>query len=119
MTESITRQEIVEIIGDRATDDLLRAWGGTYFRFPREFIPDHPLEFVIGRYNAEILCMHFGDRTYDLPSYSDQNHSHRNALIIEKLLSGQTQSSVAADFGVSERTVRTIYTNHKRSNSHE
>ena len=119
MTESITRQEIVEIIGDRATDELLRAWGGTYFRFPREFEADHPLEFVVGRYNAEILCMHLGDRSYDLPGYSDQNRSHRNELIIKALEGGKKQSVVAVEFGLSSRTVRTIYANHKRSNNHD
>ena len=119
MTESITRQEIVEIIGDRATDELLRAWGGTYFRFPREFEADHPLEFVVGRYNAEILCMHLGDRTYDLPGYNDKDHTLRNKSITRELLSGRSQSSVATEFGISERTVRTIFTNYKRSNNHE
>jgi len=109
MSDNVTREELEEIIGPKATDELLRAWGGAYYWFPKTLREDHPLQFVVGRYNADLLCIHLGGAAYELPVYGDRDIARRNELIIERVFNQErTQSEVAKDFGISERTVRAI-----------
>jgi hypothetical protein len=114
MSDTLKREELEEVIGARATDELLRAWGGTHFRFPSTLPDDHPMLFVVGRYNAELLCLHFGSCACDLPIFDDRDIQRRNVLIFERLTrDNATQNQVAGEFGLTVRTVRAIFTTMK------
>ena len=96
--------QIEELIGQELTTQLLRRWGGTRIKLPKN-PRGSKLAEVIGMDAAEIICSHFGHGDLDLPMGSMRGRGRRRAEAIEMLRSGSSVPQVALECDLHTRTV--------------
>ena len=97
----VSKPELVEVIGEQATEKLLRSMGGQTVYVPK----CSDLIASIGSPAIKALCGQFAGMTLALPV---QAGSSRKERVIQLLASGMRPAAVAREVGVTERWVRMI-----------
>lgn len=105
-------RRLVEIIGLPAAITLAEKHGGTEILIPANYQPGHPLNSILGLVAAEkLIGRHAGEKLY-IPKGDRALRCVRNRRIIEEYDDGdQTAASLAVQYRLTERQVRTILNN--------
>ena len=91
--------------GQRALDALVRQCGGKRVYVPRQPAPGHRLIRILGAQAATWLADAWGGTTIDVPTGAGARHRAVAAGIRARIMAGQSNSAIAADLGISSRTV--------------
>ena len=100
--------EIVQMIGEEATTQLIAQHGGTSIYIPNTLKPGHPLSGLIGQESAQRLAHEFGGLTIEIPLAVMLQKEQRNKAIHADQAAGMSQSQLARKYRLSTRHIRTI-----------
>lgn len=103
-------QDIVDLIGLRATMTLVECYGGVRLYVPKlELEDDHPLICQIGREAAgKLQAMYGGEPHFDIPKAERALRAVRDARIRQLRGSGTPVRQLALEHRLTERQIRTI-----------
>ena len=96
----VSQPELVAILGEEATSEILRTLGGQVVYVPK----CGPLVDAIGGPAMKALCEQFAGMTLALPACG----SSKKERVIELLEAGLRPAAVAREVRVSERWVRQV-----------
>ena len=100
-------QEIAEVIGLMAVLKLVDRYGGRRICIPRRLEPGHPLIEVLGQRQAAALVQTYALERIHVPNAARALVSARDKEI-RRLKAQQSVTSLAEDFGLTERQVYRI-----------
>jgi hypothetical protein len=101
--------DLVELLGHRATIDLVRAWGGRRVKVPATMREDHALVFTVGWDAARKLASAYGGAEgVDLPAERNALLDLRNEALAQAFLAGRSISWTAQEYGLSRRQVNSV-----------
>jgi hypothetical protein len=101
-------QEIHELIGPEATENLLRERGGTRIYIPKQVLLNHPLTTLLGLLPSQALVGRFGGDYVDLPLNASLKRALRNREILRMYDTGDSVRTIALQFQTTERNVYRI-----------
>ena len=100
-------REIAELIGLPAALTLSRVYGGLYV--PRRYDPEHPLVKLLGHQAAIRLIDNYGGlEHFDVPMAASVTRELRNRAIRRDRARGDSCSTLARRYQMTERTIWTI-----------
>lgn len=100
-------QQLAEIMGEKAAEDLCKAWGGlrVYVPAPESMDELHPIALAIGGDAAIKLCKRFSGETLTIPMLDRLRRARRQQQMVEEYRKGAPASTVARKYGCHENTV--------------
>lgn len=102
-------QDLVQMIGHKATIELLRAWGGRRLKVPSEMHQDHALVFIVGWDAAHRLASEYGGTDVDVPAERNLLVDLRNDAIRADFVDrSRSISWLANTYGLSRRQVNSV-----------
>jgi hypothetical protein len=103
--------EMVELIGMPAALKIVESYGGVRLYVPQTIVPDHPLEQLIGRTNAEKLAARYGgEHHFDIPRCVEAARHARDDAIAAEFLAGASYRTLAQRYRLTERSIGNILT---------
>lgn len=108
-------QDLAEIIGLEKTIIISRLYGGKRLFVPAgKFPDDHPLRDLIGDQALVLLCQHFGGQLMEICKVDSILIADRNEALITDRSAGMTIPNLARKYGLTERWVRHILSQHRK-----
>ena len=102
-------REIAELIGLPAALTLSRVYGGRRLYVPRRYDPEHPLVKLLGHQAAIRLIDNYGGlEHFDVPMAASLTRELRNRAIRRDRARGDSCSTLARRYQMTERTIWTI-----------
>ncbi len=102
-------QDLVELLGHRATIDLVRAWGGRRVKVPATMREDHALVFTIGWTAAcKLAGAYGGAEGIDLPAERNALLDLRNEALLRSFNDRRSISWLSTEYGLSRRQVNSV-----------
>ena len=98
-------QAICNVIGLSATIKVVNEYGGGRVWIPNNVQITHPLARLIGLDKATKLCVHYQCEYLPIPRAARAIKAIRNATIVKRYLAGEKITSLARQYGISERMV--------------
>ena len=103
-----TLADIVELIGVGPATLLLERLGGRSLNVPKDMRDDHPLTIIIGKQAATLLIERYSLERIDLPKHDAIFRAIRDTEIRRRRAAGESPSSLAPEFLLTERHIRRI-----------
>jgi len=100
--------EVAALIGVPAAVKLANAYGGTELYVPATIGADHPIALTVGHGQALLLAEHYGNDYIDVPLGLAWRRAVRNLAVFNARRRGESQSTVARQYGTTTRNVRLI-----------
>ncbi len=101
-------QQLSEIIGEKAAEELCNGWGGLRIYVPAAASDRHPLTLALGQRATGKLCARFSGETLTIPKLDRLHRQRRHQLIVQEYREGATGSALAQKYGLHETTVYQI-----------
>jgi Mor family transcriptional regulator len=101
----MTRGEISALIGEDATQILIREYGGIRVYVPETVMPESNIAKLIGMEKAQLLAKAFPATSIDLPVDMSQWKSTRNDRIKKEYQAGKSGAGLAREYGVTQRQI--------------
>lgn len=97
-------QDIAETIGLRLTLLLVREYGGTEIKFPKNPHSSHPVVIALGKDDALAICSYFGGNAFYVPHMRPPKSVRPEVIRLQE--EGKARHEIARQLGVSQRHVR-------------
>lgn len=103
-------QDASVLIGREAVEKIMANYGGTRLYVPKSVAASHPLAELIGIDAAQALAASYGGEVHlDIPKGDAIRRSERDERIACEREAGESVSSLARRYRLTERQIRTIY----------
>jgi len=103
--------EVIEVIGESSTLQLINAFGGTTQRLPamRNAVEQHEMAVIIGMEKLHQLIKAIGASRYVyIPRCADGLRQKRDREIVKRFSESNTVEQLAREYGLSDRQVWNI-----------
>lgn len=101
-------QEIANYCGQQTALVLLLHYPGVHVAIPKKPVPTHKLAELLGFAAFVQLCELYGNEVIQIPRAAAAWRALRNQKILKGFAAGVFQSTMALEYGLTERQVNTI-----------
>lgn len=100
-------EQLAEVIGEKAAEELCRAWGGlrVYVPTPQGMDERHPIALAIGLDAALKLCAEWPAHTLTIPMLDRLRRARRHQEIVEAYKAGARVTNLARKYGMHAHSI--------------